>query len=315
MIPKRPIVMYDYVVMKCVLCQSNSFTILFAHHKKWNMGKCRRCGLVQVVPMPTAKEIASLYHEDLEHFDPYVDQLAVHHAYFKKKVEEILCHVIPGMTRDPSIYKGFRLGGRNDNVTKKLLDIGCAMGVLLEEARTVGFSSVGIDLSADAVSYCKQHSLTAYTGTVYTVKRLKASSFDVISAFQIIEHERDPLRMMKRVYKLLKKGGLVVLATPNQGGIWQKIMGKRWFGYRHPEHVVLLDFDTMRKLLQKAGFSHIEILSDSPRPFPLSFALQRAGDYFPWAAWIVQPLGRLFDRFNIINPVNPWDDMIVFARK
>lgn len=243
--------------------------------------------------MPSVNEIASLYHEDLEHFDPYVDQLAVHHAYFKQKIKEIRSRVARG----------------------NVLDIGCAMGVLLEEARDAGFTSVGIDLSADAVTYCTQHSLTAYTGTVYTVKQLKDASFDVISAFQIIEHERDPLHMMKRVYKLLKKDGLVVLATPNQGGMWAQLMGRDWFGYRHPEHVVLLDFATMRKLLEQAGFHDIEIRSDSPRPFPLSFALSRAGDYFPFLAWVLKPLGKLFDRFKIVNPINPWDDMIVFARK
>lgn len=285
--------------MTCVLCGSSDSRVLFNHHKKWNMGKCLSCGLVQVMPMPSVKEIASLYHEDLEHFDPYVEQLSVHHAYFKKKVSEILNFVIPAKA----------------GIHGRLLDIGCAMGVLLEEARDVGYRSVGIDLSADAVKYCRSHRLTAYTGTVYTVKNLKELSFDVITAFQIIEHERDPLKMMRRVYKLLKKGGMVVLATPNQGGFWQKIMGKRWFGYRHPEHVVLLDFITMRKLLEKAGFTDIEIRSDSPRPFPLSFALSRAGDYFPWAAWILKPLGKLLDRFKVVNPINPWDDMIVFARK
>lgn len=266
--------------------------------------------------MPTVAEIAELYHKDLEHFDPYVEQLSVHHAYFKKKVEEI-SKIIGGKGKGESDAKQ---NSKNLHLTPsalhpRLLDIGCAMGVLLEEAKKEGFRVEGIDLSSDAVSYCKKHDLTAYTGTVYTVSQLKDSSIDVITAFQIIEHERDPLRMMKRVYKLLKKGGMVVLATPNQGGFWQKIMGKRWFGYRHPEHVVLLDFITMRKLLEDAGFSDIEVRSDSPRPFPLSFALSRAGDYFSWAAWILKPLGKLLDRFKIVNPINPWDDMIVFARK
>ncbi len=283
------------------------------------MGKCTTCSLVQVVPMPSVKEIASLYHEDLEHFDPYVEQMSVHHAYFKKKVEEILAYVIPG----PNSLRGKNAGiqvkkkqipGQAGN-DRRLLDIGCAMGVLLEEARDVGFKSIGIDLSSDAVSYCKKNGLTAFIGTVYTVNQLKDSTFDVVTAFQIIEHERDPLRMMKRVYKLLKKDGWIVMATPNQSGLWQKLMGKRWFGYRHPEHVVLFDFDTMRRLLEAAGFKDIEIRNDSPRPFPLSFALSRAGDYFPWASWLLKPLGKIFDRFKIINPINPWDDMIVFARK
>ncbi len=291
------------------------------------MGRCTECGLVQVVPMPTAKEIGELYHEDLEHFDPYIDQLSVHHEYFRNKMGEI--HSKASGCQDgvkASEFQSVRASGERQGVRvssthrridarKRLLDIGCAMGVLLEEARDAGYTSVGIDLSADAVSYCKKHTLTAYTGTVYTAKQLKEASFDVITAFQIIEHERDPLKMMKRVYKLLKKGGMVVLATPNQGGFWQKIMRKRWFGYRHPEHVVLLDFVTMRTLLEKSGFRDIEVRADSPRPFPLSFAFSRAGDYFPFLAWLFKPLGKLLDHFKIVNPINPWDDMIVFARK
>lgn len=289
--------------MTCVLCKKNQLTILFPHHNNWKMGKCLSCGLVQVVPMPNASEISALYHEDLDHFTPYIDQLSVHHKYFYQKIKEISRRL------------------RITNNELRLLDIGCAMGVLLEEAIKKGMKATGIDLSEDAITYCRKHKLTAYAGTVYTVKRLKNNSFDVITAFQIIEHERDPLKMMRRVYSLLKKGGMVILATPNYGGFWRKLMGRRWFGFAHPEHVVLLDFNSMRLLLEKAGFCDIEIRADTPRPFPLSFAFTRAGDYFPclrrqaWASWFLKPIGKLLDKFNFINPINPWDDMIVYARK
>ena len=262
------------------------------------MGRCNVCGLVQVVPMPSAAEIGELYDEDFDHFEPYIDQLAVHHAYFKKKVEEINSRI---------------KASKRQSV--RLLDIGCLTGVLLEEAQKKGWKADGIDISRDAVTYCKKHNLTAYYGTVYTAKQARENTYDVITAFQIIEHERDPVRMMRRVYKLLKKGGMVILATPNYGGFWRKVMGKRWFGFAHPEHVVLLDFNSMRKLLEKTGFRDIEVRADTPRPFPLSFAFTRGADYFPWAAWILKPIGKLLDHFDIRNPINPWDDMIAFARK
>ena len=60
--------------MKCVVCTNKRFTILFSHHKNWKMGRCLACGLVQVVPMPSQTEINALYHEDMEHFEPYIDQ-------------------------------------------------------------------------------------------------------------------------------------------------------------------------------------------------------------------------------------------------
>jgi SAM-dependent methyltransferase len=155
-----------------------------------------------------------------------------------------------------------------------------------------------------------------YAGTVQGLgSKLKNDLYDVITAFQIIEHERDPLSMMKRIHNLLKSDGMVILATPNYGGCWRKVMGKRWFGFRHPEHVVLFNFNSMRILLEKAGFRDIEIRKDTPRPFPLSFAFSRGADYFPFLGFILKPIGKLLDGFKITNPINPWDDMIAFARK
>jgi len=247
--------------------------------------------------MPTAREIARLYHEDFEHFEPYFDQEAVHHAYFRQKIAEISKRIT------------------NHDLRITLLDIGCASGVLLEEAQKVGMKVTGIDISRDVVAFCKKRGLMALAGTVATVKNLRPAFFDVITAFQVIEHERDPLNTVKRIYKLLKKGGIVVLATPNYGGVWRKVMGPRWFGFAHPEHVVLFDFKTMKLLLEKAGFKDIEVRADSPRPFPLSFAFTRGADYFPWAAWMLKPMGKFLDHFNFKNPINPWDDMIVYGRK
>ncbi len=284
--------------MRCVVCDHARLTTLFPH-KAGHMARCESCGLVQLVPMPTAKEIRKLYHEDFSHFAPYLEQIEVHRAYFRQKMLEI----------------GRRVG-RKTNKGMKLLDIGCAMGVLLEEAKLIGIEGVGVDISRDAARYCKAKGLNVHAGTIASFARpgLAKRKFDVITAFQIIEHERDPIGFMYRIHKLLKKGGLVVLATPDSGGFWRKIMGRRWFGFAHPEHVVLLSSESMRRLLEISGFRDIEIRRDTPRPFPLSFVFTRGADYFPSLGWILKPIGKLLDRFNIKNPVNPWDDMIVFAR-
>lgn len=261
--------------MKCVVCASGI--------SRGNFVKCPMCGLVQAVPMPTVNEIAALYHEDMDHFEPYLDQIDVHKEYFR------------------NILKGIKKNAM-------LLDIGCAMGALLIEAKKKGIEAMGVDISRDAVAYCRKQGLDVSD-------KWPNKKFDVVTAFQVIEHERDPLGFMKRVQTLLKKGGLVILATPNYGGFWRKVMGKHWFGFAHPEHVVLLDFTSMRNLLEKAGFHNIEIRADSPRPFPLSFAIKRAADYFPVLRFLLLPLGNFFNKFNIINPINPWDDMIVYAKK
>ena len=251
--------------------------------------KCTFCGLVQVVPMPSDKEIASFYREDMEHFAPYIDQIEVHREYFRKTLQT----VIPD-----------RVG--ND---RRLLDIGCAMGVFLEEAEKIGFRVQGTDVSADAVVYCRKKGLQV------TRPGLERRPFDVITAFEVIEHERDPLGMMERIYSLLKKNGVVVLTTPNHASIWRTLMGKWWVGYHHPEHVTFWDPLSLTFLMKKAGFKNIVIRRDTPRPFPLSFAFTRGADYLPWAGHILRPIGKLLEHLKITNPVNPWDDLIVVGKK
>ena len=260
--------------------------------------KCTFCGLVQVVPMPSDKEIASFYREDMEHFAPYIDQIEVHREYFRKKVQEIKKLITYHVSR----------------IT--LLDIGCAMGVFLEEAKKAGFRAQGIDISKDAVGYCRKKKLHVIEGTFVSAgEKLKKNSFDVVTAFEVIEHERDPLGMMERIYSLLKKNGVVVLTTPNHASIWRTLMGKWWVGYHHPEHVTFWDPLSLTFLMKKAGFKNIVIRRDTPRPFPLSFAFTRGADYLPWAGHILRPIGKLLEHLKITNPVNPWDDLIVVGKK
>jgi 2-polyprenyl-3-methyl-5-hydroxy-6-metoxy-1,4-benzoquinol methylase len=274
--------------MKCVLCGNTHFSGIH------NLGKCTVCGLVQVVPMRSEKEIRKLYHEDMEHFKPYIAQIPVHRKYFKKKIQDIKKIILPS----------------------NLLDIGCAMGILLEEARRVGVRATGIDISRDAVIYCRKKKLDVLEGTLSSIGgKLHNNSFDVVTAFEIIEHERNPLEMMRRVHTLLKNDGIAVLTTPNHDSFWRKIMGKWWVGYRHSEHVTFWDPTTLRELFQRAGFKNSTIRRDSPRPFPLSFVFTRGSDYVSWASGILKPIGKYLDRLNLKNPVNPWDDLIVIGKK
>lgn len=275
------------------------------------------CGLVQVVPMPSDKTISALYHEDLDHFEPYIAQLAVHRKYFRNKVKEIISNAAVARPISRAARSSLReapsagiskLFGLPASARPRLLDIGCAMGVLLDEAKKAGYSVRGVDISEDAVAYCRKHGFQVS-------RQWPKETFDVITAFEIIEHERNPLGMMGRVHALLKNGGITVLTTPNHSSTWRKLMGKWWVGYRHPEHVTFWNTGSLTYLLQEAGFKKIHIRHDTPRPFPLSFLFTRGADYFPWAGPLLRPVGKALDTFHIQNPVNPWDDLIVYATK
>ena len=301
----------------CGVCGESLFAFLFTHHHNWRVQRCISCGLVQVIPRPTKYEVKSLYHEDMEHYDPYLEQIEVHREYFKKKISNIKYQI------SNIQIKSKKEGKQNTNKetinhkrsTIDLLDVGCAIGVMLEEAQKVGFKAYGIDISKDAVKYCQKHGLQVISGALSSNRALTQRRFDVITAFEVIEHEYDPLDMVKRIYKLLKLGGIALITTPNHDSFWRSLMGKWWFGYQHPEHFVFFEPASMKHMCKRAGFSHVEVMKDDSRPFPLSFAITRTADYFPVLKPILVPLGKLVDVAGLKNPINPFSDMMVVLKK
>jgi predicted TPR repeat methyltransferase len=189
------------------------------------------------------------------------------------------------------------------------------MGVLLQEAQIQGFRAEGLDISADAVAYCKKQGLTATTGSVGDYAKKTKKKFHVITAFEIIEHEYEPRKMVETMYHMLYEDGLAIVTTPNHGSIWRMVMGKYWPGYQHTEHLFFFDEASLWNLFTSVGFTHVEIRKDDSRPFPLSFLFTRAADYFPLFGPWLRFFGKLLAPLPLVNPINPWDDLIVIARK
>jgi hypothetical protein len=92
-------------------------------------------------------------------------------------------------------------------------------------------------------------------------------------------------------------------------------MGRRWVGYTHPEHLNFFSEETLKRLMRDAGFQNVFVKKDIARPFPLSFALRRAGDYFPALRTIFEPLSMAAAYVHVRNPINPWGCIEVVAVK
>ncbi len=280
----------------CDSCGRASWKYLFNNQNGWKIQHCYHCGLAQVIPRPSDKEIAQLYKNDAPHFNPYISQERVHRQYFREKLTH-LCNIL----------------GQS---SVRLLDIGCLTGILLEEANEMGMMAEGLDISEDAVKYCRKKGLIVHHGTVESVKkRYPSKKYAAITAFEIIEHAYSPTSMMRAIYAVLEPGGVVMLTTPNHGSIWRKLMGRYWPGYTHPEHMYFFDPSSLRHLLLSCGFRDIHIQTGDSRPFPLWYLFARGADYFEAFRPLFTMLARCTRYLPITNPLNPWDDLIAVARK
>ena len=120
------------------------------------------------------------------------------------------------------IKQEFNLKNRNNNFLKnlKILDIGCGGGLLSEPMSRMGANVTGIDASYKNIEIAKVHSKKNKLKINYlcsSPEKLKITKkFDVILNMEIVEHVEDIDFFLNSCSKLLKKKGLMFVATINK---------------------------------------------------------------------------------------------------
>jgi len=135
---------------------------------------------------------------------------------------------------------------------RKLLDVGCYIGVFLEIAARHGWEAWGIEPSQWAAEQARQNGLNVIHGTLATT-HLPDGSFDVVTLWDVIEHVSDPMSEIRRVHRLLKPGGLIVIHTMDIDSPFSRVMGPRW-PWLMEMHIYYFSQRTMAAMLRKAGF-------------------------------------------------------------
>lgn len=116
----------------------------------------------------------------------------------------------------------FKLDANNEQPLKKLkiLDIGCGGGLLCEPLSNLGANMAGIDASKNNIEVAKLHSKEMnlkikYIHTAPENLDLK-NEFDVLLCMEVVEHVTNVNLFIKNCSKLIKKNGIMFVATINK---------------------------------------------------------------------------------------------------
>lgn len=215
----------------CYVCRAKNRRILY-RKGKYSIFKCLSCGFIYTDPIPSKVQLEEFY----KNFD-----------YKNKEIAELT------IRKDAmNSLKRIRQYIKNEQV--KLLDIGCGRGFFLDEARKLGWNVYGIDYSENVIDYAiKKLNLDVERTDMfnYHTKEL----YDVVSLNQVIEHVSDPDKIIKKCFKLLKKGGILYIATPNIGSISAKVLGSDFDHLIPPEHLGYFDKNLLIRSLKDNDFS------------------------------------------------------------
>lgn len=104
----------------------------------------------------------------------------------------------------------------------KILEIGCGKGAFLKAAKKHVQEVEGIELNEKAPEYGKQIDVTIYNKTVEDLAKEFHGKYDVVLAFQVLEHIHDVKSFIESSLKILKTGGKLIFAVPNNDALFFK---------------------------------------------------------------------------------------------
>jgi len=145
-----------------------------------------------------------------------------------------------------------------------LLDVGCATGSFLDLARSRGWETSGLELSAWAAAQAlNEKSLSVVQGSLPD-ERIPAEAYDVVTLWDCVEHLSEPRKVLLDARRILKPGGVLMLSTgavPHE----DRRLVSRW--YYPPWHLYYFSEETIKRLLTDCGFA-LESYSEKDKHIP-----------------------------------------------
>jgi SAM-dependent methyltransferase len=187
------------------------------------------------------------------------------------------------------------------------LDIGCGDGSVLHRLADAGFEPYGIDLDHKSISIARSKFALSNVAVATLEDWAKqcaeqARRFDLITFFEVLEHQDSPLSFLAQVAQLGKPGSMVAGSVPNRSRFLAPLDRRLSDGDFPPHHFLWFSAAALGKLLARAGFCEIVIVKAGELPYrtiltKLVAAGQRATATNHGARWLLLPIMALLAPF------------------
>lgn len=210
----------------------SSFTIYFV--------RCLNCNAVYQKPILDEKVLLRLYGKIEGN---------------KKIWNRVLKQKINANSKSPIIehIRSFKSEG-------SFLDFGCGIGTLLIEAKKYYHTVLGVEVDDGLIKICKSRKLDV-------LKKLPENTsmdekFDVIVLSQVLEHLLEPLTILNKLVKLLKKDGILYINTPNSDSLSMRVFKGQQVHLVNPGHVIIANNKVFKFLAEKLGLQMVDFRTE-----------------------------------------------------
>ncbi len=283
------------VALTCTLCEHVALPYFSKHGYQY--ARCSSCAFVFVTPLPdTSIVYQDSYFSGASHGFGYVDYDSDKEAMrstFEKYLE---------LAEIELPQKGV------------LLDIGAATGFFMSIAESKGWEVRGIEISPYAAQLAKAKGLTVFVGSID--HHQTDGVYDAITMLDVLEHVDSPRETLQKAFGLLRRGGVLVINTPDTGSAIARILRSLWHQYIPPEHIALFNEKNITTLLNETGFTVLNVQHIGKR-FTLRYMIETLNHHvrIPLLSAILEKIKASKTLGNLWVPLNLYDNMTILAKK
>ncbi|MCH2169413.1 class I SAM-dependent methyltransferase [Myxococcota bacterium] len=272
---------------RCLVCAEKGWP--FPVRGEVSLVRCTGCGLEWQHPLPLPGTLESLYGDD------YFERWGATPAEFESVRE---------MKRDT--YSALLDRLKPHRPTGSLLDVGCALGYLVELAGERGYDAFGLDRNAAAIDRAPETLAARLHCGELDGQAFPGKAFDVITLVDVLEHVARPDRLLADCRARLEPGGVLVLIVPNAASFTRSLFRRYWPHYA-PEHLYLFGPENLRRLIASSGYVLLDLKTGFRKTLMGSYLVSyatRVGGFVPAG------LGRFGDWHLRL----PTGEMLIIAR-
>lgn len=204
--------------------------------------QCDKCELVFTNPRPTQHTIAPYYGSE-----DYIS-----HTNKTSGLVGIAYRIVRNIT----LRQKEKLISKHSPTQGSLLDFGCGTGFFLQYCMRKGWSTEGMEPDPKAAVAATKNAGTTIHQTLDEIK----GSFDVITAWHVLEHVHDLSETLRQLKSLLNENGRLVIALPNVNSWDAKHYKENWAGLDVPRHLYHFTRSSFEILTQSRKLKIIDIV-------------------------------------------------------